>query len=241
MLSCPHCSRPVQNDPTLAGEPVSCPYCQQFFQMPPLPVAEPLEPSADSSPSWLDDIQPWSSTGPTSAESRYTRRKKADGLARLFVNSKGGPGILSILAAFMVLVIFILCVGVSSRRAEQQRLESVTPAQRAAEDKAKADAEKEGDEYGAMVMAERFVKVCLKYADDAEFVPDQYAALTQPNHDGQRDWVVRGKVKAANGFGTKLTHPYDVQLYKKNGEWKLRNIMIDGKGPLEMFGVNEEP
>ena len=41
-MACPHCSRPIQNDPALAGKTASCPYCGQLRQVPAVPIAEPI-------------------------------------------------------------------------------------------------------------------------------------------------------------------------------------------------------
>lgn len=107
-------------------------------------------------------------------------------------------------------------------------------AKRAAEAEAKRkEQEKQGDESEAKVMAEEFVKKSLKYPDDAEFNQwgtDQDAGLTEPIN-GQRHWVVDGKVKAANALGAKLTHTYKVQLYRTGGKsnWALVGLWIDGE------------
>jgi hypothetical protein len=48
VVQCPHCSQPVGNDGTLAGQAVSCPRCRRRFQMPLLqaaPASPPPEPA----------------------------------------------------------------------------------------------------------------------------------------------------------------------------------------------------
>jgi hypothetical protein len=56
-VACPHCSEPIENDPSLAGEAAICPHCDGEFQFPdpepaPLkrakPVAEPTAPRRSS-------------------------------------------------------------------------------------------------------------------------------------------------------------------------------------------------
>jgi Ni/Co efflux regulator RcnB len=150
----------------------------------------------------------------------------------------------SALVLTLIVSAFIACVVAcgggdvtpQQRAAEEQRRASLTPAQREAENKARQEAEsrrtereKEGDQSGAETMAPEFVKRCLKFPDDAEFDWADSAVLTEPIN-GQRHWLVSGKVKAANALGAKLTHAYCVQLYHKgDGVWQPRSVIIDGE------------
>ena len=112
----------------------------------------------------------------------------------------------------------------NARRKTKQKESIAAQAEAEKKEKAEVKAEREAE-----VNAELFVKQSLKYPDDAEFPwTGQHAVPTEPI-DGQRYWVVIGKVKATNGFGHKLTHNYRVDLYRKAGEWKLRDVTLDPK------------
>jgi hypothetical protein len=193
-------------DDSAAGKIVRCQTCGEQIQVPQGPTPTPPVHSSVPQPQHRSYSQP------------------------AYPQPQLSPRAISTIGCLTVIVVFGVILAFSSsgsRKAEEQRREALTPEQRAAEDKAKAEAEKAGDKYEAMVMAERFAKAFLKYPDDAEFVPGQDAGLTD-TINGQRHWVIDGKVKAANALGAKLTHTYSVQLYYKgNGVWQPRAIAID--------------
>lgn len=79
-------------------------------------------------------------------------------------------------------------------------------------------------EIDACVKGQQIMKRLLKYPDDAEF---QWGATAAKQKNGL--WGVVGKVKAANGFGNKLTHTYVVMLELIDADkktWKLRGAQL---------------
>jgi len=126
-------------------------------------------------------------------------------------------------------------IGEQTRIAEANRRASLSPDQRAAEDKAAADAAaKETDEEelkslraSASVYSENCVRACLKHPDDASFgfwdVPD-----VGYNKD-RTIFSCSSKVKAMNDFGAELTYRWETILYRDAQRWTLVSCTIDGK------------
>jgi len=88
----------------------------------------------------------------------------------------------------------------------------------------------DGTWWDACAAAERLVRAQLQHPDDAEFIMalERDCTRTAPVK-GQRHWIVTGKVKAANGFGAKLTIPYGIQLYKSGSTWQAEMVKLDGE------------
>jgi len=90
-------------------------------------------------------------------------------------------------------------------------------------------------EIDACAKGQMIMKRLLKYPDDAEF---QWGARAAKQPNGL--WGVVGKVKAANGFGNKLTHTYVVMLELTDAEkktWKLRGAQLGD----EVLYTSSEP
>jgi len=83
-----------------------------------------------------------------------------------------------------------------------------------------------GSEFRAYAAAENLVRQHLKWPDDASFSWGKEAMLVD-SEVGGKDWIVKGKVKAANAMGAKLTYNYAVRMqYQGNGEWKAWKVMV---------------
>jgi len=79
-------------------------------------------------------------------------------------------------------------------------------------------------------MAERFVRSHLKYPDDAEFVMALERDCGEMYVEGKHFWLVKGKVKAANAFGARLTTRYGIALRKSApSTWRPALIKLDGE------------
>ena len=87
---------------------------------------------------------------------------------------------------------------------------------------------REGSEAGAVVAANEWVRVSLKSPPDIAF--EEITAGKTGDVEGKRHWVIKGKVKASNASGAKLTHNYEANVsYGEDKQWKLWELTIDGK------------
>jgi hypothetical protein len=146
-----------------------------------------------------------------------------------------------------VVLIGLICWGINScvqrndeaRRAEEQRRQSLTPEQRAEEDRikaeqaAKAEAEQQraSRELEVQLVSEDYVRKFLKFPDDADFgfwsVPD-----VKSNQAGDT-FYVESKVKAKNALGAQLTYRWQTIVFLDGGTWQLVSCVIDGKKVYE--------
>jgi hypothetical protein len=83
--------------------------------------------------------------------------------------------------------------------------------------------------YDAKIYAREAVKLHLKWPDDAEFPGGEEVSQVR----GKPGYFnVTGKVKAANGFGIKLTSPFvaEVRLHSKaTKEWRYHYVELKGE------------
>lgn len=75
-----------------------------------------------------------------------------------------------------------------------------------------------GDEYGAQVMCEKFVKDRLKSPSSAEFD-------SEPGTRSGKAWVVEGVVDSENSFGAMIRSDFTCKIkYLGDDEWKLQRL-----------------
>ena len=142
-----------------------------------------------------------------------------------------------------VILIGLMCWGINScvhrndekLRAEKQRRDSLTPEQRAEDDRIKAEQaanaeakrKRERREIEAQRVSKDYVREFLKFPDDANFgfwsVPD-----VKSNEAGDT-FYVESKVKAKNSFGAELTYRWQTIVFLDGGTWELVSCVIDGK------------
>jgi hypothetical protein len=146
-----------------------------------------------------------------------------------------------------IIVLGLICWGINScvqrsdetRRAEEQRRNSLASDQRAEEDRiqaeeeAKAAAERQdfSRKSDATLVSQEYVRKFLKFPDDADFgfwtVPDVRSNLAGDTFN------VESTVKAKNGFGAQLTYRWQTIVFLDGGTMQLVACVIDGETVYE--------